>query len=311
MYDNKPFDWSNRSELTPLVCQYARASREPENFKNECVRTIQMVKSQADELGRPLQLFLSGGLDSEVVAMAMLEAGLDLNPITFKFKNDLNAHEIHYVEKFAKRHGVSVQYVELDIEEWILGSEASNYIKIGECSRLEMIPHMKLLELSWNSGCLPVLGNGDVYISRDTNPEWRLTGRGSPFVWNYVEYEDILAWFRFSIKKEILGAISFFQHTPELTLSMLREPEILDCINDRIPYKMSTRSTKYEIYFKYWPELERRIKFNGGERITALLAKAQIANSIKERATFNKDWAIPVNDFIKMIEPHDSPTEKY
>lgn len=296
-YGDLEYDWSKRSQENSMKCRYAKATRAPLPFRQECVETVRVLASQID---RPLQLLLSGGLDSEVVALAMLEAGVNPNAITFRFTDGSNQHEITQVQVFTDRHGIEVTYHDIDIRNWIFSQEAQDMAHLSECHHLDMLSHMKLMEHSWNTGFAPVMGNGDLYAARLPNVDYRMTGRGEAFSWKYVEFEDILAWFRFTIKKGILGGIGFFQHTPEITLSMLEEPLIQQCVNGERPNKMSTRSTKYEVYFKYWPELKMRPKFTGAETLTSLYEAAWAQYG--RRDIFNHNWEIPIEDFHRMIK---------
>ena len=54
---------------------------------------------------------------------------------------------------------------------------------------------------------------------------------------------------------------------------MALEPEMNAVCMNQNPYKMSSRSTKYVIYKKYWPDLLDRLKYDGGELTKGLYYK--------------------------------------
>lgn len=230
----------------------------------------------------------------------MREAGVEFRAVTFKFPDRTNAHELVYVRALAKELELDVEYFDIDIAEWIYSDEALDMVKDSGCDYYEMLPHMKLIEHVWETNGLPILGNGDVYARKDINPIWRMTGVGDKHIWNYIEYEYILAWFRFAIKRNILGGLAFFQHTPEITLSMLNEPLMKACLTNQLPYKMSSRTTKYQVYKQHWPNIVERPKFNGGELLHGLFNDARDRNKFLALPTYDDEWQISIDEFYNV-----------
>lgn len=304
-YSNGVFNPENKLSVDSLKCSYARASRVPGTFKEECINTAIILGQEAARLNRIPMIFLSGGLDSEVVVKAFIEAGVEFQAVTFKFKDNLNQHEIHYVEKFCKHHRITPRYLEIDIVNWLETNEARDLFVNSCCTYTEMLPHMKLMNTVWNDWQgMPVLGNGDLYVVRDINPVWRMQDKtASQYIWNYVEYEYILAWFRHAVCHHILGGIGFFQHTPEITLSMALDPRIQEVCNNLNPYKMSSRSTKYVVYKHHWPDLEIRPKWNGGELIANLYYSKGREFSKSLNLSYNDKWSIEYNEFVNLLKP--------
>lgn len=290
------FNGAQKTEPNSLWCSYSRATRIPTSFSDECVRTAELVKSQADAHKRPVYVLLSGGLDSEVTAKAFVEAGIDFQPITFRFPNKLNEHELVYVRKFCDRHGLEPQYYDLDIKSWATSQEAKELFVNSQAHFYEMVPHMKLLDVIWHKyGGMPVMGNGDLFMEQTE------TG------WQYIEFEYILAWFRHAIHSKILGGIGFFQHTPEMTLAALRDPQ-MEKIGFGTDVTANTllkdgRMAKYVMYRKHWPDLERRPKFNGGELLHKFYH--ELAEPLRQARTvqFNDKWTMPYAQFRAMHEP--------
>ena len=258
-YGNGCFNPAEKIEEASLWCSYSRCSREPGTFREEVANTATMLSKQAAELGRTPTVLLSGGMDSEIVVKGFIDAGLPFEIATFRFKRGRNAHELRFVEAFSRRHGLKPRYLDIDALEWIKSNEAKQLFDESQCSSCAMLPHMKLMSNIWERGEMPILGNGDVYLEN-------LNG-----TWNYVELDYMLAWFRHAIHNGILGGIGFFQHTPEVTLAMLREPKIerlglnLDTYATKT-YKTS-RFIKYDIYRKHYPDLVLRPKFGGQEMV--------------------------------------------
>lgn len=85
---------------------------------------IQFVKT----IEKPL-VYLSGGVDSELVACAMIEAGVKFDVVIFEWTNNgnhiVNANEIFHAYRFCKKHGIIPNVKQINIEKlW-----ASEYFK--------------------------------------------------------------------------------------------------------------------------------------------------------------------------------------
>lgn len=301
-YNNIPF--SNKSNVAndEFFCRYSRCEREPRNFKEECIQTAVNSHKQAASIDREVYIFLSGGLDSEVVVKAFLDAGLKFKTISFRFTDNMSLHEEKYIDKFVSQHNLDHNYYEID-PQWLTSEEAALYCKQSVCIRSEMLPHMKLMKHVWdNLNGFPVLGNGDLYVSKEINPQWLTQDRSLPkYQWLYIEYEYIVAWFRFAIENKILGAIGFFQQNPYIVLSMIKEPIMQKCFNDEMPYKLSCRSSKSVVYKKYWPDLLNRMKYHGGEKVSGICLELN-RNLVLSYLSNNK-WTLPIKEFQTLLSP--------
>jgi hypothetical protein len=300
-YNGIPFAEKTNYETDKFFCTYSRCSRSPGTFKEECINTAIQVSEQAEQLGRIPYIFLSGGLDSEVVAKAFIDAGVEFKVISFRFKNNFSSHEIHYIDKFIKKHNLEHSYYDID-PDWLLTNEAEDYLYQSQCSQSEMLPHMVLIKHVWdNLKGFPILGNGDLYVSKDIAVDWIFDKSKPKYQWNYIEYEYILAWNRFVVKNNILGCLGFFMHNPEIVLAMIRDPDMHRCVYNEIPYKMSSRSTKTVVYIKSWNDLEPRLKFHGSEQLSGLCMDLNKKYSKKFRTT--STWEIPIKQFEEMLNP--------
>jgi len=302
-YGDGVFNPEDKKQTPTLLCKYSKASHIPTSFREECNTTALQLADQAKSLNRLPMILLSGGLDSEVVAKTFIDANIDFQPVTFRFTNELNIHEINYVEKFCKRHNLKPRYLDIDIVSWLDTAEAKNKFDESFCNYTEMLPHMKLMDMIWDEWQgIPILGNGDFFTVRYVNPVWRMRDRSTnQYIWKYVEYEYILAWFRYAVAKNMLGGLGFFQHNAEITLAMALEPEMVHICNDLDPFKMSSRSTKYAIYRKYWNDLEMRPKWNGGELVSNLHFIKSIEFKKDITTSFTDQWTMEYNEFTKML----------
>lgn len=294
------FNPEQKTAETPMVCAFERAERVPLNFRDECVRTARLISRQAQDLGRIPVVLLSGGLDSEVVIKAFLEADVDFRAITFRYPDGLNAHELHFIDLFMQENQFEHEFYDIDIERWIESSEAAELFTGSHAWHFEMVPHMKLMQEVQARAGVPVLGNGEALYLK--------TG---PKEWSYVEYEYDLAWYRFARKFRVSGAMGFFQHTPEQTLSMMSENkmQLLAAGRNRTANVLlpHSRQIKYGVYFEHWPELVKRTrKFDGGERFRPVLRALNEKYRELYPVKYDEIWTTPISSLLEALHPLNS-----
>lgn len=296
-YGAGAFNPADRAPDNKLWCSFTRASREPESFDKEVAAVAGLLAEEASRLKRRVFVFLSGGMDSEVVVKGCIAAGIDFETITFRYAGGRNVHELVFVDRFIKRHRISHRYFDIDPLTWIKSAELEDLFHGAQAASLTLLPHMKLMNHVWQElNGLPVLGNGDLYLENDGG-------------WNYVELEYMLSWYRHALRFGILGGIGFFQHTAEVTLSMLREPKItklgrnLDAYANKV-YETS-RFVKYGIYRRHWPDLEMRPKF-GGHELVADAFKERALELLEGKTPWLDKWKISYDDFRSMLEPDEA-----
>jgi hypothetical protein len=303
-YNSGIFNLQDASPTVDFSCSYTRANYMPISFKEECIKTALILSEEARKLKRQPVILLSGGLDSHVVVKAFEESGAKFHTATTRFAKQFNEHELIYVEQLKYQLNLSHEYLDVDTETWLLSDEAMYMADQSLCAYPQMLPTMKLMKHVWDQGGMPILGNGDFYAIRNINPEWRLhNSSASKYKWDYVEYEYILAWFRFAIQNNIVGGLGFFQHNPEIALSMGIEDYIVNMISGTDNGKQSTRSSKYQVYKKYWPDFQNRQKYHGGEKISGLCDMIRKNILLPKYRDYERKWFMDYYKFVDLLMP--------
>lgn len=294
------------SHESVFKCFYKEARYIPISFKDECIKVCEKISDYSISQNKLPMVLLSGGADSEVVVRSFLDAGRNFLAVTNRFKNRLNQHEIDYVIDFQKKYNFNLEFIDIDVEKWLLSEEASDMAYISKCIVPEMLPTMKLMEYVYTfMGGIPVLGNGDLYVSKDIDFYTRIEHNRVTYVWNYIEFEYILAWMRYAVQKEIIGAINFFQYTPEIVLSMGLHSRMTNLFSQTNTGKQSSRSTKYLVYKDYWDDLVIRPKYHGGEKILNICDYLRKVKLIQYR-DYSSKWKLPINNFLENLKTDDS-----
>ena len=289
-YDGMLYNHRSSTD-SQFQCNYTRAQYVPTSFKDECIRVCEKISDYATSVGRVPVVLLSGGLDSEIVARSFMESGRSFRLVSNKFFNDLNAHEITLIEKFSKKYNLEVDYIELDIENLLSSPKYLEMAELSKCPYSEMLPTMDLIDrVYFEMNGIPVLGNGDFYASKIDD------------IWTYVEFEYILSWMRYTVSKQIVGSINFFQQTPEIVLAMALDPIIKQTISD--DQMSNVRNAKYLVYQKYWKDVEIRSKYNGAEFIQSLCDDVN-DKFLYRYKDYTSKWTTTVYRFVKNMMPDD------
>ena len=88
------------------------------SFAEVCMGLAKKIGNACEEHGIKPTLLYSGGLDSEFMIRMFMDAGVDFQVVSFKYKDGSNDYEWSFVEKFVEQNPeVDVKLLELDIDE--------------------------------------------------------------------------------------------------------------------------------------------------------------------------------------------------
>ena len=282
-----------------FTCSYGRATRVPISFRDECRRTAELISQQATAVGLTPAVLLSGGLDSEVLALSFLDAGVPFRCDTFRYPNDLNAHEISNVIRFCATHGIQTTFHDLDIYRWAFSKEAERLFFESQSAYFSLVPHMWLISRVHAEGGFPMLGNGEVLMER--------TEAG----WCYTEKEFALAWERHAVQNGIRGAMGFYQHTAEISLAAALDPRNvqLGTGQNAVANKLLKESApiKYALYRDHWPELIPRKKFGGAEYVSKFFNARTVELRARLPRGYNRQVLTPYAEFVALLQPEALP----
>lgn len=96
-------------------------------------------------------LYLSGGIDSELVGLSMLDAGVKFTPVIFSFTNHkeecLNIEELSYAYEFCKTHGLFPIVKTLNIEKLWQSLEFEKFAIDLQISSPQIATHAYMIEI--------------------------------------------------------------------------------------------------------------------------------------------------------------------
>jgi Asparagine synthase len=288
-YNNRPFT-DRQSPDDQWTVSYGSVDREPGTFREETVQAAKMIRESTD---LPLYVLLSGGCDSEVVLRAFHEARIPVRVVIAEFKNRLNIHDVSYAHIVVHKLQLPCQVIEIDIEKFF-EQEAFDYADRTMCANGAMLLLHWLMD---QIDGFPIIGSGECYLEKQ--------GREPESPWAMLEKERIAALYRHLMIAERPGVAGFFQYTPELMLSFLREPIVRDlCTNQgEYPWR-TTLPIKNEVLYQHYPELLPRDKYTGYELVRGPQVRCDVYCKVKY-ADHNAEALTEYGDLVRILEGHE------
>ncbi len=221
--------------------------RFPDNFYKESIRAARLIDSSIDA---PLVLLFSGGLDSEYMVNIFRQAKIDFKIAIISY-GDYNKHDTKFAIKYCKEHAIEPIIIDIDMDKFISSGRIIEVANLAKCSAYQ-IP--SIMEGILKVDGAVIMANGEPYV-KNFDGDWR---------WEETErVNSYMNWYKI---KEILGTPDFLRYTAEMTASFLLEPRVMQLVNNELPGKLSTRTSKHMIYSQNF-EFAKRSKFTGWERL--------------------------------------------
>lgn len=272
---NNHFEWgynsipySRRVRLYDrFYSRYGKVSEQfvdnPTSFREESIATAKAIADHCRKINKIPMVFYSGGLDSEVVIASFLQSGENFTVGHLRYTPEFNYHDTIWVYRFCRANNLDLKEYEINPIEF-LQSEDNFQTAVRDNARLIQMQLVTHLMDSVKEEYYPILGNGEPYLFRD-NPN---TNEHSQWIFKELEY--MMPWYNHALNNEIQSCPGFFQWSPEITVAFLIDPVIKELINTESPGKVTSRSSKYQIYNKSFPEyeLQPRKKYTGYEMLS-------------------------------------------
>lgn len=208
------------------------------------------AKKVADSINGPLNILLSGGVDSEVIVRINKELGIKQNVYTFKFEDNLNIRDIESALEISRNLNVPIKVIDFNLRKFF-NNDAESYYKKTFCSKVETLPRLQWHEF-FDSPI--IFGNGEPYLRRVLQGDYT---KKSPWKIVFQEYDFLHYLYSLSIP--------WYHFTPEIYGNILKISLIKNLIDDKIPGKQSSASSKALINREIYKEILLKPKLVGYE----------------------------------------------
>lgn len=239
-----------------------------QDFHAECIRSAKIIYEQSSS---PIVLLYSGGLDSEFMLKIFTEAKIPFKTAIITYGN-YNAHDTKFAFDYCNTYNIDPIIVDIDMDEFITSGKIYDIADSIKCAAYQMPSVM--YGISKLDGTI-IMANGEPYL-KNYNGNWV-----------YQETERVNTYMRWYEKENIDGTPDFLRYTPETTLAFLLEDRVKDLVANKLPGKLSTRTSKHYIYSKNY-SFTPRPKFTGWEEIERISPYMdEIHQNFKKLREFN------------------------
>jgi hypothetical protein len=232
-------------------------------FKEELIKA---AKSSLDySKGKPTVLY-SGGVDSELMLRAFLDAGCVPDVVIARYEKDYNIYDVSYAVVTCELLKTPYKIIDFNLEKFY-ETEALKYAELAQIDRPRALPYCKLLE---TVDGFPIMGASDISPYR-TNDDYNTQG-----TWMMRCWEHDIGWSKFLREINKPGIAEWFKWTPGITIATLRTKWFTDLTHDKYYGKLGSNSTKIIGYREAYPDLISRTKKTGFENIDRLVEQVEV-----------------------------------
>lgn len=304
-YNNIP--WSQRKSIyDKFFIAYGTVENIPTTFREACIITAKELSEKAIILGKKPLIFYSGGLDSESIIAAFLEAHVDFSVAHIRYDPNFNIHEYNFVKKFIYKH-------HLDLIEYHI--DPIKFLESEECFELAIRDNARLIEThlltsitnSIKDKFFPILDHpGTMLFRKNINLH-------EPGDWHWKDFEHIMFYYNHCVNENMSACPSFYHWSPEIILAFLLDPIIKNLVNDRPYGKITNRTSTINLYNSAFPEyeFENRPKFGGFEYIPKTLINR--LNNLLNKKTFydrHSGQEYSYDKLLNILGYHDKTARK-
>jgi hypothetical protein len=246
----------NSNEL--FQTHYGKTDRTILDFKTELKRAAASTLEHYPGL-RPC-IFFSGGIDSEAILRSYIS--IKSSPLVYvvRYEDDINLYDLLYAEKVCRDLGVKYNIIDFNLKKFY-ENDAEKISEESQIDRPKMLPHLKFTDCADG---LIIVGHSDVRWFR---PE---TSYDKKVEWKCQDFEHDIGCDKYNMLKNRDAIFQWWKWTPGLVLSYTKMKWFQKLVSDGYPGKLGINSTKYIGFKEHFPDMLKREKKTGFEKIENL-----------------------------------------
>jgi hypothetical protein len=255
-YDDDPTQIYRTSNEQVWNVDFTLDPTPPKDLRTELIRACHSVRDTYPN--EKLSLMLSGGSESEMMVRAFVEAGIPFDVYITRYSNDINIYDVSFAVTACENLKIPYTIIDFDHNKFF-ENEISEYSKHAEIYTPVTLAICAVID---KIDGVPIAANGDPCIMR--RPRHYNT---QPRLWCNVELESDYGPAKYFLKQNRPAITDFFRWNHRLLKSITTTKWWNNLINDKIPGKLGTQSSKIHGYREVYPELILRDKRWGMESI--------------------------------------------
>lgn len=224
------------------------------SFRQECIAAAKLLASKAT---KPIIVGLSGGSDSQIVCLALREAGIPFKVVIVKLLTDgalQNGFDIKTAYKFCEKFNIEhIDYL-IDTDEFYRNKAAKYAEKYG-FTGVETIMQCETMDFLGQDYCY-IMAGGDIVMNSKlpkvvagSKIKQMPNCPGTEIIW-WQTPQPIM---RHMMEMGYEGTSKFFLYTPELISAYLMDPVVQDFLR--------ARHVTFEVFMSWNPDPAQWWKF--------------------------------------------------
>jgi hypothetical protein len=259
-------------------------------FTESCIAAEEIYNLKQGKL----YMLYSGGLDSEYALSVFLHLKMDVTPVIINLHPNYNNFDTVYAIDFCNKNHLKPLIVNLDFDKFV---KSGKFLEVSKICKSELYQMAATAYIAGTIDGTIILGGGEPYIQLKANNEW-----------NVEIYQYDYAIENYFLENNIHGVPQFNSYTPEMLMSFLSDNRIIELVNNIVPGKLGSNSSKFMIYNRHSNfNLVERPKYHGYEKIEK--SKIFQHDDFQELKTIGKTWnGIYSKNYFEFMKTYSSKT---
>jgi len=209
-----------------------------------------------EDIPGPYDVLLSGGIDSELIVRINNDLKIKQNVYSFRFEDDINIRDVESAKKVCSELDIKLNIVDFNLQKFI-ENDACDIYKKTYCPKIAQLTRIGWLPYLDNT---PVHGNTEAYWCRKLGDDFT---KKSIWEYDWNEHDFVHSFWSTISGRSIIG--EWYTYTPEVCLSSMTNPVYRALLDDLVPGKISTWSSRTWAYVAFWPTIQHKTKLAGYE----------------------------------------------
>jgi hypothetical protein len=233
-------------------------------IKKDCIPSYKdalynNARIMRESFSEPFDVLLSGGIDSEVVVRTFKDLGIEHNTFIFRLENNYNVRDVNDAIDICQQINIPYKIIDFNLQKFF-ENDALYYFNNSFVPRAGRLPRLKWIEYLDN---IPVFCDGEPYWKRSNGDDY---SKKSEWHLQLEEGAYSSSIYGHNIGRTVIG--DWYEYTPEIILSHMQHPITQNLLDDQLPGKLGSWSSRYPMHQEIWPEVKTRKKLVGYEGLT-------------------------------------------
>jgi hypothetical protein len=223
-------------------------------YKDELYKSASLMR---DCFTEPFDVLLSGGIDSEIVVRTFKDLGIKHKTFIFKYEDNLNYRDVESAIEICLSAGIDFNIIDFNLRDFFEKEAYQLFQKSGSL-QAGRLPQLKFLDLLDN---IPVTGNSEPYWKRSLLLDY---SNKSEWLFPIREGDHNLSIYCHGQGRDSI--CDWYEFHPNVIKSFNMHPLIQNLLEDKIPGKLSSWSSRVPIHREIWPDIKEKPKLVGFEK---------------------------------------------